>query len=813
MNRFVYLLGTILCLLCMNLSAQRTVAYFNSELIFYVQKQNNPDEILHLLVQGDVSAIEQFAQAHEGRIIYTVKDIASVRIRASYLNALLHANGIQRVEGYHGNGRILDDQTDIHANITSVKEGQLPLTQAYTGKDVVVGILDTGIEIDHDDFKDSTGQTRIKYLWDQVSTTGGVTPAFGYGQEWDSTAIQNGNCTHNEAANYYGHGSNVTGVAAGNGLALNNYQGVAPQADIISVACDLGENFLNNVADATAYIYQRATQLGKPCVISSSVGTYNGSHDGADLPAQFISALINQQQGRSFCASAGNAGNILLHLGYTVEQDSAYTWFRYEPTISRVYYEIWASKENFNEVFFSVGADKPSPSFAKRLTSPYYNIQSNFNLSSGVDSLKDTLFVDNNRIGILNLYAVDYNDSTYKLIVQIFPDSTTYLWRFTTKGSGYFDCWSHPLYTGTSNTVKTNLPLASNYPDIARYRIQDTRKTIVSSFTCSKEVIAVANYVNRNQFINYSGNTTSYATDTVGARVISSSQGPSRDDRLKPEIAAPGGGTLAPGQLSTLAQLIVSDPTKVAQGGLHNVNGGTSMSSPVVGGIIALYLEKYPDAGWNQVRNAMKWSAKSDTFTGTNLPDTKWGWGKINAFDMLTINLVYGCTDSNSINYNPLATIDDGSCVNDTLVTIYGCMDSLALNYNPLANADDGSCIYDTITIIYGCTDTSAMNYNPLANTDDGSCVYDTTSTGNQLDISIALFPNPATHTVFVQLTRVLDGELILCDITGRIILTQALRRDRLSHSIDVSAIAPGLYLCYIAQGNKKIYPVKLTKL
>ena len=53
-----------------------------------------------------------------------------------------------------------------------------------------------------------------------------------------------------------------------------------------------------------------------------------------------------------------------------------------------------------------------------------------------------------------------------------------------------------------------------------------------------------------------------------------------------------------------------------------------------------------------------------------------------------------------------------------------GCMDPTALNYNPLANIDDGSCVLP----IYGCTQHQATNYNPLANVDDGSCTYPTGS-------------------------------------------------------------------------------------
>ena len=47
---------------------------------------------------------------------------------------------------------------------------------------------------------------------------------------------------------------------------------------------------------------------------------------------------------------------------------------------------------------------------------------------------------------------------------------------------------------------------------------------------------------------------------------------------------------------------------------------------------------------------------------------------------------ILGCTDPTASNYNPLATIDDGSCA------IFGCMDINSPNYNPLATVDDGTC-------------------------------------------------------------------------------------------------------------------------
>ena len=104
---------------------------------------------------------------------------------------------------------------------------------------------------------------------------------------------------------------------------------------------------------------------------------------------------------------------------------------------------------------------------------------------------------------------------------------------------------------------------------------------------------------------------------------------------------------------------------------------------------------------------------------------------------------IYGCTNSSALNYNPIATFDDGSCID----SIMGCTDELAFNYNPLANFDDDSCIpvilgcmdnnyleydenvnsgdqlvYCINPVVLGCLDSHYMEFNPSANSEDGSC-------------------------------------------------------------------------------------------
>jgi len=96
-----------------------------------------------------------------------------------------------------------------------------------------------------------------------------------------------------------------------------------------------------------------------------------------------------------------------------------------------------------------------------------------------------------------------------------------------------------------------------------------------------------------------------------------------------------------------------------------------------------------------------------------------------------TTGVVYGCMDSTSLNYNPYATVSDGSCIADTSSgAIYGCTDPNAFNYNPYATVNNGTCNSGTdTTLVFGCTDPASLSYNPSATINDGSCKYNTDTT------------------------------------------------------------------------------------
>ena len=112
------------------------------------------------------------------------------------------------------------------------------------------------------------------------------------------------------------------------------------------------------------------------------------------------------------------------------------------------------------------------------------------------------------------------------------------------------------------------------------------------------------------------------------------------------------------------------------------------------------------------------WTASA----GTSAEDSEWivldqdDWTYLGSHTELNLVVVPGCDNVNANNYDPEATVDDGSCTYD----IYGCTDSTAYNYDDYANVDDSTCVYT----ILGCTDATATNYNAEAETDDGSCEY-----------------------------------------------------------------------------------------
>lgn len=593
---------------------------FNTTLLKKID-EGNVSEKLHVFIQVKPHTEIDFSAIPDATVHYKAGNIYSLTTSLGSVKALGYLKNTLRIEYTEHHYQLMSDTCVARNRIQNIKTGTLPLTQSYDGSGVVVGIVDSGTDFNHPDFKDANGKSRIRFLWDMNKPVAVNTPTpYGYGQEWNNTEIDLGNCTHDDLT-HYGHGTASSGIAAGNGLAINHFEGIAPKADIIVVALDFG-NPNHTISDAIQYIFTKAQQAGKPVVINASVGDYDGSHDGTDLETQLINNLITATPGRALVASAGNAGNIPFHVGYAVTPgDTSFSWINKSGTI---FNDVYADTLQIKNVKYSVGVDNPGFHDLGRIPFKTYNYALN-------TIKRDTIYHNLQRIGIVESSASINSFGVYELSLKIRPDSANYFWRMEHTGSGHVDSWNFDYVT-------SGLPNSSQYPRMAYYKKADTAQTIVSGFQCSNEVIAVANYVNRNQYVDVNG-TTQITTEVTGEIAASSSIGPSRDNKVKPDITASGATILTSAALGMLPNLIANAPQVVAQGGYHITAGGTSASSPVVAGLAALYLQKNPTATNQQIKQAIINCAYSDVFTTQTLPNTRWGYGKLDGFKAMTCNM------------------------------------------------------------------------------------------------------------------------------------------------------------------------------
>ncbi len=581
---------------------------------------NDVTKTYGVLVKGDVAKVKMFTKEHQGLFKYNCGNISSVCLKGTDLLQLAKSNFISRIEYYEKCARPLDDTSIIKNNILKIQSGAVPLTQGYDGKGVTFGLVDTGIDFTHPDFKDSTGKTRIKWLWDQTQPMAVNTPQpYNYGQDWNNVQIDSGHCIHIDSYDV-GHGTKVTGVAAGNGNTNVIYKGLAPKTDIICAALDFSSTG-PVVLDGINYVVTKAISLGQPFVLNLSIGDYYGSHDGLDLQAQAIDALFANIPGRCVVAAAGNAGNVPFHLQYNLSIDTNFT-FIYNSGVNQSEFLVYADTNNFKQANYSIGVcDNQTFRYVGNIG--YRDITSCLGITKN-----DTLWNTNHdRIGIIQT-AADIVGGSYEMLINIMADSAAFYWTLENTGQGKFDAWNFDfMYSG--------IPAV---PNIAYYKKPDTLQTICTSFQCSNEVITVANYTERTGHISCH-HTFAFMPGPYDTLAIDCSRGPTRDNRIKPDIAATGNNVVTTCELFLCNYMAVTwvSPANdiISEDTMHIKFDGTSSASPTIAGFAALYLQKNPTATNRQIKNAITGCAKQDYYTGNLLPNIDWGYGKLDGFNAL----------------------------------------------------------------------------------------------------------------------------------------------------------------------------------
>lgn len=514
----------------------------------------------------------------------------------------------------------------------------------YTGKGVMIGFVDTGIDWTHADFKDpSTGKTRIWRIWDQTIDTPGRFPSdtdpdlptLNYGTEWTNSDIDSGICTEVDTD---GHGTHVAGTAAGNGRAgaVGKYTGMAPEADIVMVKT----TFYNNaIVDGIAYIFKKAKDKGENVVVNLSLGIgfyfavrNADGFDGTDLFSQSLDGLV--QNGKLIVKSAGNDGLFRnttppwpdIPGAYHGEGNLSSTNIHYLRIPNNqewiVRNLIWYKPTDTVRVRVIGPSSPPQPWMHSNETfGPRETGQSGWNFGWTADvyfSLPSTPNPNNlDRYGNVSIWYSYYSYYYYHYYyIAGGNDWMIEIQAGSGGGSQNYDYWTkgYLAYLGWADETLIN----QNYLH---------RKSLPSA-SSARKLIVVGAFTTKNRWQSINGNYYQYSLLPPLHHIADfSSPGPTRDGRMKPEITAPGFGVAS----ALSKDYSVSQPW-IVEDGKHVIMQGTSMSAPHVTGAVALMLQKFGSLSYADAINLLQANATWDGYTAMygSKPNYAFGAGKLN---------------------------------------------------------------------------------------------------------------------------------------------------------------------------------------
>lgn len=550
------------------------------------------------------------------------------------------------------------------SNINGIDSDTYTFDTPFTGKGVVVGVIDTGIDFNHIAFKDAEGNTRLKKAVcygesgnPTIATTAEAIAAL----TWDSP-------TNDDKS----HGTHVSASAAGSNLASTveyspysrNLCGMAPEADL--VLCGVYTLTSSRIMKAIQEITATAQELGEPCVINMSFGsTGQYWHNGKSANNSYISK--HAAKGVVFCMSTGN--------------DAMHNWTVDKTIAAGDYMTVIPIKTD--------SARSTSRSYVKGQTIKFY-----LPGCTSTSAVSYTLEVVDTLTGATSTLAAtplkrSGSSTSYTPSISFSRDDSNNKWVTGTLSlqQSYFEDNGKFLAIKLQN--KTSAPLriyaisapgkGENgtyldgfiYTDIPNYTYDPSTPDMSLNESCSAEdLISVGAYTNTRRvnlyYANSKGNAAGgyYPVETVGTEngtARFSSYGIDDYGKVHPDVIAPGVAIVSAFNYydteqvadiankkwytkddsnSTLICAYLLDSN--AKYNLWFVNNGTSMATPITTGIVALWMQacqeyapEYGGLNAADVREIIKNTARTAVngadITASSGNSVQMGYGLIDA--------------------------------------------------------------------------------------------------------------------------------------------------------------------------------------
>ncbi len=510
-----------------------------------------------------------------------------------------------------------------------------------TGRGVVVGVVDTGIDVNHPDFRNADGTTRIKFLLDLSQPGSGP-----YGGTLLTAADINTGAVSQDVV---GHGTHITGSAAGGGRADSSFRGMAPEADLVIVNADrtrTGDFTSADIVNGLSFIDQKAAELGAPYVANLSLGGHTGAHDGSALEEVAIDNLCRAgKAGKAIVIAAGNerddpprhaAGDLQSgsEIRFTISNYTPEPGSQNDFVLINMWYETFSG--------FSVTLITPNDI----AIGPF---------APGGSNGASGDFTGDGVIGIQNAVsgADPANGDFQCSIIVIDAGGVVPMpgqWRVRIEGdAGPFDAY---IAAGTIGARFTNFVPPTGFvaePGTARNAI-----TVGAYMTKIEWDDKDLNHFDLRQL--------GFPNAVFGVIAPLSNAGPTRDGRIKPELVAPGqeigscfSSDAPPGSAASSFTSPFPDDYPnmfILAGDSYAIQQGTSQATPHVAGAVALLFELHPDWDIIDVKRALTSTARADAFTGV-LPNNLYGYGKLDVLSAVRAaapdTIIAGDVDGNDL--------------------------------------------------------------------------------------------------------------------------------------------------------------------